>query len=250
MNPHETTLISFLSGDLGGEAAREFDEHLFRCEECWQAVREERAGRAALAALRQPAPAGLEERIRLAVELQAVGPAPQRSRRGSLVGSAVCFFLAGLAVALWVSLGAPARQTAVGTVAHFAQMVPSPTRMSRVRQEYVPVSVGAPLALKVGGQRLNLVYYRVDGTEAVVATSARPFLMPDGGHSLRGAGGMAWVAKQDGISLYCLNGRESTLLAGSMSSPQLFALAGELHLTLPSAAGRQPMQSRRPLSAS
>jgi len=50
MDGHDRLLAAFLAGDLGPAQARRWDEHLLECERCWQAVREDRAGRAAEAA--------------------------------------------------------------------------------------------------------------------------------------------------------------------------------------------------------
>src|SRR5216683_1922006 len=52
-----------------------------RGERCWRAVRENRAGRQAAQLLRQPAPAGLPDRVRFAVELAAAAPTSQRPPR-------------------------------------------------------------------------------------------------------------------------------------------------------------------------
>src|SRR5215831_19242522 len=56
---HDRWLAAFLTGDLDRAAAREWDEHLLECEECWRAVREDRASRQAVGLLGQPAPEGL-----------------------------------------------------------------------------------------------------------------------------------------------------------------------------------------------
>src|SRR5260370_42305554 len=79
---HDQMLIAFLAGDLDPAAARRFDEHLLGCEDCWQAVREDQAGQVAAELLRQPAPPGLADRVRLAVEVAAAAqPQPRQNRR-------------------------------------------------------------------------------------------------------------------------------------------------------------------------
>jgi len=62
-------VIAFLSGELPPDEERRFDEHLLSCEQCWQAVKADQAARLALEKLRQPAPAGLQERVALAIAL-------------------------------------------------------------------------------------------------------------------------------------------------------------------------------------
>src|SRR5260370_6964520 len=105
MDSHDRLLSRFLAGDLDAAAARHCDEHLLECEQCWRAVREDRAGRQAAELLRQPAPAGLADRVRFAVELAAATGPPSRWRRrrgpaswGWLAGTGT--LAAGLAVAV------------------------------------------------------------------------------------------------------------------------------------------------------
>jgi len=109
MHGHDRLLAAFLAGDLDRAAAREWDEHLLECEQCWRAVREDRAGRQAAGLLRQPAPDGLADRVAFAVELAAVGAAaphlPRRTvrlRRSWLAATGA--FAVGLAVTLLVLL--------------------------------------------------------------------------------------------------------------------------------------------------
>src|SRR5260370_17785937 len=74
-------LGAFLAGELDPAAARRWDAHLLECEQCWQAVREDRAGRQAAQLLRRPAPPGLADRVAFAVAVAAPGPAPRRRAR-------------------------------------------------------------------------------------------------------------------------------------------------------------------------
>src|SRR5258708_18576874 len=73
-------LGAFLAGELDAAGARRWDEHLLECEQCWQAVREDRAGRQAAQLLRQPAPPGLADRVAFAVEVAAAGRGATRRR--------------------------------------------------------------------------------------------------------------------------------------------------------------------------
>src|SRR5262245_61171192 len=86
MDGHEAghrLLAAFLAGDLSPADAKAWDEHLLACEQCWRAVREDRAGRQAAQLLRQPPSPGLGDRVRFAVELAAAGTiARQRPRHG------------------------------------------------------------------------------------------------------------------------------------------------------------------------
>jgi anti-sigma factor RsiW len=81
---HDRLVKAFLAGDLGPADARRFDEHLLECEACWRGVREDRAGRQAAELLRQPAPAGLADRVAFAVEVAVTaGTAGQRPGRAA-----------------------------------------------------------------------------------------------------------------------------------------------------------------------
>src|SRR6266567_6501587 len=74
-------LTAFLAGELSLADAPQWDEHLLECERCWRAVREDRSGRQAAGLLRQPAPAGLADRVAFAVELAAAGATSGRQAR-------------------------------------------------------------------------------------------------------------------------------------------------------------------------
>src|SRR5258708_9022269 len=74
-------LGAFLAGELDAAGARRWDEHLLECEQCWQAVRENRVGRQAAQLLRQPAPPGLADRVAFAVEVPAAGRSAAPRRR-------------------------------------------------------------------------------------------------------------------------------------------------------------------------
>src|SRR5216683_5243147 len=79
---HHRLLTAFLAGELDPAAARRWDEHLLECEQCWRAVREDRGGRRAAELLRQPAPAGLADRVAFTVEVAAAsGPAARPPSR-------------------------------------------------------------------------------------------------------------------------------------------------------------------------
>ena len=73
---HDRHLAAFLAGELDPAQAWRWDEHLLECERCWQAVREDRAGRQAAQLLRQPAPDGLADRVILGPRDAVGGPGP------------------------------------------------------------------------------------------------------------------------------------------------------------------------------
>ena len=250
-------LAGFLAGELDEAGARRWDEHLLECEQCWQAVREDRAGRQAAQLLRQPAPPGLADRVAFAVEVAAAGRAatrpgarpgtrsPRRARRGirssrrarpdrrllqGLAGAAA--LAVGLAVTLVVLLlpGGPAVvPAAVAAVARYAQAVPPPARDKHPGARVAPVEVGRPVIVTAGGQRIVMRTWRLGATEAVVAVSGQPFPMPDRAQAASG-GGMAWSARLGKLGLYCLNGRRSELVAAPVPAAELARLAARLPL--------------------
>ena len=242
-------LAGFLAGDLDPAAARRWDEHLLACEQCWRAVREDRSGRQAAQVLRQPAPPGLADRVAFAVEIAAAGRGAgrpwrrpgARSRRlvrpGNRLGwqriAGAGVLVAGLAVTLAVLLfpGGPQTRSvpaAVAAVARYAQAVPSPAHPHPDGQA-APVEVGRPVTVTAGGQQIVMRTWRLAGVQAVVAVSGQPFRMPPGATRDSG-GGMAWSARLGRVSLYCLNGRTSELVAAPVPIAELEALAARLPL--------------------
>jgi anti-sigma factor RsiW len=248
MDGHDRMLAGFLAGELDPADAQRWDEHLLRCERCWRAVREDRAGRQAAQVLRRPAPPGLADRVAFAVEMaaatrtarqrQARPPARAlgRGRRGRrlrwrLAGAGVV--AAGVVATLLVALLPGGRQAgrvpaAVAAVARYAQAIPPPTE-EQYPQRAAPVEVGRPVTVTAGGQRIVLRTWRLGGTEAVVAVSGRPFPMPARAQGVSGRG-MAWSARLGRLGLYCLNGRTSVLVAAPVPAAELAVLAARLPL--------------------
>jgi hypothetical protein len=235
MDSHDRLLAAFLAGDLDTAAARDWDEHLLECEQCWRAVREDRAARQAAELLRQPAPAGLADRVRFAVEVAAARATwSQPPRRGIRLGRGRLAAAGALAASVAVTLallllpgGHRSVPAPVAAVASYAQTVPPPARQTGPGLGGAAVEVGSPVRLTAGGQQIVVRTWRLGGTEAVVATSGRPFPMPPGGQGARG-GGMAWSARLGRLSLYCINGPTSELVAAPVPAAELAVLAARL----------------------
>jgi len=237
MDGHDRRLAAFMAGDLGAADALRWDEHLLECERCWRAVREDRAGRQAAELLRQPAPAGLDDRVRLAVELAAAGATsgrqPRRAVRLRWRRLAAAGVLAlGLVVAVAVLLlpgGRAGMPAPVAAVARYAELLPLPPVQPGPGpgRPVAPVEVGHPVTVTAGGQRIVMRTWRLGGTEAVVAVSGRPFPMPSGAQGAS-AGGMAWSARLGILGLYCINGKTSELVAAPVPAAELAALAARL----------------------
>jgi hypothetical protein len=232
MDSHDQLLAAFLAGELDPVAARRWDEHLLACEQCWRAVREDRAGRQAARRLRQPAPPGLADRVTLAVEIAAADRtatrrhAPARLEAGILAAAVAVTLLVLLIPAGRPPGGMPA---AVAAVARYARTVPAPAGNQHLPPDgrAVPVAVGRAVTVTAGGQQIVMRTWRLGGAEAVVAVSGQPFPMPARAQGASGRG-MAWTARLGTLSLYCLNGRTSELVAAPVPVPELATLAARL----------------------
>jgi hypothetical protein len=223
-------LGAFLSGDLGSADAGLWDQHLLECEQCWRAVCEDRDGRAAAVLLRRPAPGGLADRVRFAVEVAAAGAAARSDARrgGRLRWLAAAGAAAGLAITLLVLLVPGGRDTTpavVAAVARYAAALPLPR--SGAGQGVTPVEVGRPVTVVVGGQRIVMRTWRLGRAEAVVAVSSEQFPVPPGARTQSGAG-MAWSSRLGRLGLYCINGRMSELVAAPVPAAELAVLAARL----------------------
>jgi hypothetical protein len=189
--------------------------------------------------LRQPVPAGLADRVAFAVELAAAGATiPRQPGRGVRLRRGRLAVAGALALALAVTLmlllvpdsraGVPA---SVAVVARYAQAMPPPARQTGLGtgEQAAPVEVGRPVTMTAAGHHIVIRTWRLGGTEVVVATSGQPFPMPPGAQGTSG-GGMAWVARAGKVSLYCINGPTSELVAAPVPAAQLAALATRLPL--------------------
>src|SRR5437870_4866609 len=79
MTCDERRTVAYLAGNLAGDEAAAFEQHLLGCESCWKAVRDDRKGRELAEQLRTLAPSGLRDRVRVNIEL-AAGSRPARRR--------------------------------------------------------------------------------------------------------------------------------------------------------------------------
>jgi hypothetical protein len=237
----EERLIAFLAGELTPEEERRFDQHLLGCEECWQAVKADRAARIALEQLRQPAPAGLEGRVALAIALasqeaskdpvaRAGAGAPSflrwataRPHHARLVAAACLVVVMAAGAAGWLVAHRPAADPPQ-LAAVVAMMPPgsAPTSALRAGEHFV-----------IAGQALMVRAYQLEGTEELVATSARPFPVPSSSHMLPGSSSQAWMATKGRLSMYGVNrrgGGQSMFLVAAMPMAEMPQMAARLDL--------------------
>lgn len=245
MNCDERTRLEFLFNELDDLERTKFDEHLITCERCWRAISEDRRGRSSIEDLREAVPLGLADRIRLAIEtaphsarrsgairFDPSGPAPVLLRRPAKPAG-VALAAGALIVALLVALpgwlaSRPAPVSNLGitsAVIKLAGGLPSKISGSPVTH---PLPMNTPIAVTLDGVKLSLTYFRVGSGEALVARSEQPFGMPMTGHEV--AGGGAWVARINGLSVYCANGPRSVAIVTSMTLGDATNLAAYLRI--------------------
>ena len=242
----EERLVAFLAGELAPEQERSFDEHLLGCEQCWRAVQADRAARLALEQLRQPAPTGLQGRVAASVALAAAearnGPvvvgrhpisqyrAPSFLRRAATrphvrLVAAACLLVAVAAGSFgWLAASRRAAPEPAQVAAVVAMMTPgsAPTTALRAGEHLV-----------IAGQHLVVRAYQLEGTEEIVASSARPFPVPSTSHLLSGPSPQAWMATKGHLSMYGVNRRgpgESMFVVAAMPMAEMPQMAARLGL--------------------
>jgi len=235
----EEPIVAFLAGELSPEEERHFDQHLLGCEHCWRAVRGDRAARLALEQLRQPAPVGLQGRVALAVGLAATEPPAVpvvgRDRSPSFIRTAIAPHVRLAAAACLIVVAAAG---GLGWLAASRSAAPEPAQVAAVVAMITP---GSPptMALRagehivIGGQLLVVRAYQLEGTEEIVATSARPFHIPPTSHLLTGSSPRAWMATKGRLSMYGVNrpaGGESMFLVAAMPMAEMPQMAARLDL--------------------
>jgi hypothetical protein len=226
----EDRLVAFLAGELSAEEEREFDQHLLECESCWREVQADRLGRLAIEQLREPAPAGLGDRISLAISLEAPGSASHRPRLRPAHRRGTRYLAAALFVVL-AAAGVFGGLVATGGAT-------DPPQVSAVVAMVTPG--GHPSTALLTGERLVINHqqmtvraYMIHGKEAIVATSMKPLPMPATSHLLAGSSLRAWMATNGNLALYGVNrsvGQPSMFVVAAMPMAALPQVATQLHL--------------------
>ena len=99
-----------------------------------------------------------------------------------------------------------------GWLAASHRAAPEPAQVAAVVAMMTPGSapttaLRAGEHLVIGGQHLVVRAYQLEGTEEIVATSARPFPVPSTSHLLSGSSPRAWMATKGRLSMYGVNRR-------------------------------------------
>lgn len=81
--PHdpERNAAEYVTGELSRRATRWFESHLLHCDDCWREVLLGRLGRRVAEEARELAPAGLRDRVRVAVQFTGGHDFPGPSER-------------------------------------------------------------------------------------------------------------------------------------------------------------------------
>jgi anti-sigma factor RsiW len=220
MHASDQRLAAYLAGELDPDGARAIDEHLLACETCWQAVCAARVGRRAAERLRQPAPAALADRIRLAVQTApdaaAAGTRTHGPRRRWVVlAGGVCALITAVVLAALLVPGHASRHDP-----------PVISALVRLAAQPAPAHTN-PVSTRLGGQDVELRRYPVAGATVILATSTRAFPTPTDARVQPGSA-MAWAISRRLVTVYCPHGQ--VILAGPVPARELATLARRLHL--------------------
>ena len=176
----------------------------------------------------RPAPAGLHDRVTLAVALAAaeasLGHRPSRRQlaaarlRATFARPRLRLVAAASLVVALAAGGALTWLTVAGRAAA------DPPQVAAVAAMVTPGSVPANALragehLMVAHQPLVVRAYELEGGEVVVATSVQPFPVPATSHRLSGPSSRAWMAAKGRLSMYGVNrpgGQQSMFLVAAM----------------------------------
>jgi anti-sigma factor RsiW len=215
MHASDQRLAAYLAGELDRDTARAIDEHLLECEPCWQAVCAARVGRRAAERLRQPAPAALADRIRLAIDVSTPQKPRRFRRKWAVLATAACVIVGAAVTAALLVPGHATRHDP-----------PVISALVRLAAQPAPPQLN-PSSTRLGGQDVELQRYPVAGHTVLVASSTRAFPTPGDARPPSDAA-MAWTITRDTITVYCPHSQ--VLLAGPVPTNALIALATRLHL--------------------
>lgn len=208
---HEDRLVPYLAGDLDVKQAEAFEAHLVGCDDCWQAVSQDRRGRALAEGLRELAPASLRDRVRMAVEADTgQSERPRRRRRRVGAGLAVVVLAVVAAGSVIMVAGDPREPTSVAAVVDAA------------RQRVPPASIVA------AGETVILERARLDGRDVTVGRASVAFPMPAGASESGDGLDAVWVAKRGDLTVVCLSKPANLLLAADLPAERLIAWGRQL----------------------
>jgi hypothetical protein len=212
-------VAEYLWGDLDADAAGRFERHLVDCDQCWAAVRDDARGRAIVESGRQPAPPGLRDRIRFAVETESRTSPPSKRRRFRRVAIGLTAIIIAAATATGVDLlvrpGHSSDPPSVAAVLRLAE--PGGTGLNT-----------APTTrLLAHGQLISLTRLQLNGTTVLVARSDRPFPAASGAQAMT-SDASPWVTSRGPLTMVCFNYPHAVLVTARLPAALLTPLASRL----------------------
>lgn len=216
-------LVAFLAGDLSTREADAVDTHLLECYECWSAVSADTIGRTAAEALREVAPAGVRDRVRLSI---SVAPTrrlrrswPRRTATSLTVIAVVC-------VALTAGVVVTSSRPNPDTLAVIVGRVSTATVTASAHRT-------GHASIRVAGRELRVEEYDLDGGRVLVAYDTQPFPMPADARAATPRINSPWSAPVDGWNVRCFNEPRPALLVSdrSVRAASIDALAHRLSLS-------------------
>jgi hypothetical protein len=229
----ERAAAAYLGGELWRRQRERFEAHLLGCDDCWGEVQAGRRGRALGESLRQAAPQHLRDRVRATVEVEVVAAAsvhPRPARSGvrrwwhGPAGLGVVGVALGLVVAVAVAVtmlaggGEPAGQPAAITAA--VRSYPAGAPGWKPSADVPPARLLGDLAWQrssrgeVAGLPVVAFLYRdLAGDRVLLLRGARPFPQAAGARHV--SSGATWLARVDGLAVFCADRPAPSLLVGA-----------------------------------
>lgn len=206
----------YLAGAMTPDRRAAFAGHLLSCQTCWGEVQRARAGRAAMEAAREVAPADLLDRVRALVDMEARTGTPARRRtttrrlRGPVFAGAASACLAVVLILGRSGGEVPAEPSGSSSlqqaVADYTDRVLPGTHMaassapdlSGLHLEAVGAGSGSFGELKVDGYS----YSDPAGRRLVLYLSQEPFPEPAGAERLTAPRG-PWMVHRGDVAVLC-----------------------------------------------
>ena len=212
----DTTIGTYLAGELALEQREAFETHLLTCDRCWAEIDAGRRGRALAEQAREPAPEPLREQLLAA--LAAGQPTRRRPAARILVAAAVAVVVALTAAVVVIG--------AIGADAQPAQIAAAVNgyRDDRLPGSGIPERVGPDLSVlrmvetgagtgRLAGQPVAGFAYRDEvGRRLVIYLSDQPFPMPEPADHADAVG--AAITTHRGVAVLCSRAPHIALVLG------------------------------------
>jgi hypothetical protein len=237
----ERAAAAYLGGELGRRQRARFEAHLLACDGCWREVQAGRRGRALAESLRQAAPPHLRDRVRATVEVEAATAHARPARPGGrrrwpgvagprVVAAALALAIVAVPVAVGMLLAGgrqpaanqPAAITAAVRGYQAGEAAWSPSR------DLPPARRLGDLAWRRSGRGevaglpvVAFIYQDAAGHRVLLLRGARPF--PEAAGARHASSGATWLARVDGMAVFCADRPAPSLLVGADQAEVMLA---------------------------